>query len=304
MKPINGENLARIDYFNLEEYVDRIKLSSDVLFHAYETSESFDKYIKLLSEYPDEIILKYLISCFERELSFTNKIEHHVVDPMLVNKNSVYFDSLSMNNQRIKNLHSFVMNGDCDFNYRNSDVNVSYFDNNGVEHIYWRGVEVDSIQRFMDDFIKIYKEKGLSLLDNNPFFKSSLMALLFVRIHPFTDGNGRTSRLIYDMKFTEMINKIYGSNLKISPLHLSNNLFINRYTYGKKINNIYFDLEHDSNDEINNWFDFMLNMVDEQLYFKTSDESKKILENINKEYNIMYEPQKEDANLMKLKKFK
>lgn len=33
---------------------------------------------------------------------------------------------------------------------------------------------------------------------------------------------------------------------------------------------IYFDLNHDSNEEINKWFDFILNMTDEQLYFNTN----------------------------------
>ncbi len=42
---------------------------------------------------------------------------------------------------------------------------------------------------------------------------------------------------------------------------------LNQYTYVNRINDIYFDLEHDSNHEINRWFDFVLNMVDEQLYY-------------------------------------
>ena len=35
----------------------------------------------------------------------------------------------------------------------------------------------------------------------------------FVFIHPFIDGNGRTSRLIHNIKFTEQINKLYGMKL-------------------------------------------------------------------------------------------
>ena len=63
----------------------------------------------------------------------------------------------------------------------------------------------------MDDFIKFYKTKSLSVIDSNPFLKSALAHLLFVRIHPFSDGNGRTARMIHNMKFTESINNIYGN---------------------------------------------------------------------------------------------
>lgn len=158
----------------------------------------------------------------------------------------------------------------------------------------------------MDDFINIYKEKVFSLLDSDPFFKSALMSLLFVRIHPFSDGNGRTSRLIYDMKFTEMVNSLFGTRLKISPLHLSNSIYVNQISYAKAINNIYFDMEHDSNDEINKWFDFMLNMTDEQLNYMTSYNSKSNLDKLGKIFitNDEYVPNDIDAQSMRLNKLK
>ena len=55
--------------------------------------------------------------------------------------------------------------------------------------------------------------------------------------------------------------------LKLCPLNLSQSILINQFTYVNRINDIYFDLEQDSNHEINRWFDFILNMVDEQLYY-------------------------------------
>ena len=59
-------------------------------------------------------------------------------------------------------------------------------------------------------------------------------------------------------------------NLKICPLNISQSILLNQPTYVRRINDIYFDFEHDSNDEINRWFDFILNMTDEQLYFNTN----------------------------------
>lgn len=88
-----------------------------------------------------------------------------------------------------------------------------------------------------------------------------------MRIHPFSDGNGRTARMLHNIKFTDSINKIYGMNLKICPLNLSHSIFINKPTYARRIDDIYFDLDHDCNEEINRWFNFLLNMIDEQIYY-------------------------------------
>jgi len=75
---------------------------------------------------------------------------------------------------------------------------------------------------------------------------------------------------IHNLKFTETINKIYGMKLKISPLNLSESILINKITYIKKIDNIYFDVKNDTNDAINDWFNYILFMADEQI-FKTSE---------------------------------
>ena len=77
--------------------------------------------------------------------------------------------------------------------------------------------------------------------------------------------------MIHNLKFTDSINKIYGIKLKISPLNLSQSILINQPTYAKRINDIYFDLEHDSNDEINRWLDCILNMDDDQLYYSMTN---------------------------------
>lgn len=45
MGPEGGVNLNKVKYFDLEEYVDRIKLNDDVLFHADEIGNDFDHYI-------------------------------------------------------------------------------------------------------------------------------------------------------------------------------------------------------------------------------------------------------------------
>lgn len=267
MGPTDGRNPEIVDYFSLEEYYDRIKLSDDVLFHSEDTSAAFDKYINELNEHSDNTIISFLIECFRHEIKDSNLIENHLIDPLEINKENIFFDSLKISNKRIKELHQFATRSDEMEEYRKTENRVSYYEDDGTEVIFWRGVQAQYVQQYMDDYIKLYKQTSLSNKDADPFIKSALMHLLFVRIHPFSDGNGRTARLVGNMKFTNGINRIYGSNLKISPLHLSQSILVNKPTYVSKIDNIYFDLEHDSNNEINKFLDFNLFMADEQIYY-------------------------------------
>ncbi len=289
MGPENNVNLARVHYFPLEEYIDRITLSDNVRRHLdEETSKVFDKYIQMLSQYSPEIVARFLINSFYSEIKTSNLIEHHITNSPEISEKNIFYDSLNVNHQRIKNLHKFALESDTVDDYRTGEAWVGYFDKNNKKHIYWYGSEPEDIKKFMDDYIKCYKTKSVVLLNSSPFFKSALISLLFIRIHPFSDGNGRTARLLYDMKFTELINSIYKTQLKISPLHISNSILINQCTYVNRLDSIYFDLEHDCNDEINRWFQFCLDMTDEQLFFLTNEmkENRKELDELEKRLYI------------------
>ena len=269
MRPINGCNPNKTTYFSLEEYVEKIELSDNVRNHIEETSKEFDKYINKLKKFDESTILYFLISAFEEEMKDSNLIENHIINPKEIKEKDMFFDSLAISHKKIKDLHQFVTNNKEEYDYRKIDAWVRTLRGND-ETIYWYGANPEDIKIFMDDFIKIYKNKSMSAKDNNAFIKSSLVHLLLMRIHPFKEGNGRTSRIIQSMKFTEAINKVYDYKLKISPLHLSQSIYINKQEYYKRLNNIYFDLEHDNNDEINNWLDFLLNMFDEQIYYMSN----------------------------------
>ncbi len=276
--PINSEGMNDdfVKYFSLEEYIDKIRLLPNLLIHLEETNREFDNYIKKLKQYDREYIVNYWIYLLYEELTSTKEIEHTTFDESILARKDVYFDKLAISHKRIHELHNFITDGEMEptFEYRKTPVNVSKIVG-GREEIFWRGANPEDVIRFMNDFLNVYKQHKTSLVYSNPFLVSSLMHLLFLRIHPYTDGNGRTSRLIHNLKFTDSINKLYGTNLKLSPLNLSKSILVNKLTYVNRIDHIYFDLEHDNNEAINRWFEFILNMVDEQLYY-----SSNILENI------------------------
>lgn len=265
---INGMNSDYVELFSLEEYVSRIKLLPRVLEHLEETNKEFDSYMKKLAFYDEEYIINYWIYLLYIELMSNQKIESLKKDESLPENRQLFFDSLSISHKRIHTLHNFVTEGELEpvFNYRQTEVNVSRINKIGEEEIFWRGARAKDVNKFMSDFINIYKMGGTSLIYSNPFLASSIIHLLFLRVHPYTDGNGRTARIIHNIKFTQMINKLYGTRLKLSPLNISESILINKITYVKRIDNIYFNLTNDSNEEINAWFNFILDMVDEQLY--------------------------------------
>ena len=287
MGPNNGINLNKVSYFPLEEYFSKIKLNDTILVHLDETNRDFDKYINQLKKFPPLTILYFLINSFSNEIIDTNLIENHIIDPIEINNYNIFIKSLSMNNKRIKELHQFVTRDTNLNDYRTSEVRVSGI-NNGKEEIFWYGVNPEEINKFMNDFLKIYHNHSLSFINQNPFIKGALLHLLFVRIHPFSDGNGRTARIIHTIKFTQMVNDIYKCHLKISPLHLSQSILLNKLTYQKRINNIYFDLEHDSNKEINDFIDFILDMTDEQLFYMGNqlENASSIMKNIKDTVSI------------------
>jgi len=284
--PINefGMNSDYVSYFPLEEYIGRIKLLPEVLIHLEETSRDFEKYMHdLIHNYDEEYIINFWLYSQYEEFNSTNWIENKSFNQRVLENKNLFFDTLNISHKRIHSLHNFITDGDMEpvKDYRHHEVNVSRFKMDGTEEIFWRGANACDVNRFMNDFIKVYKHHGTSLLYTSPFLVSSLMHLLFVRIHPYMDGNGRTARLIHNLKFTEAMNDVYGTKLKLSPLNLSQSILINKVTYAKRLDNIYFDTYNDTNLAINMWFDFILNMVDEQIYYSTNQ-----LQKIDNRYHI------------------
>lgn len=269
MEIVKHDVAQKIDYFDLFDFARNIKLSSRVLEHMEETNQDFDKYFQKLSKYDDAFVIYFWISLLYDEVTNSHSIECHDIKNFDFSMGNLFMDKLSISHKRIHDLHKFVLSDDEEIHktdsYRKTPVEVSslYPD---YKEIFWYGAEPEDVKAFMDNFLEVYKSNSPSVLNSNPFLKSSLIHLLFLRIHPYTDGNGRTARMLHNIKFTEIINKIYGMNLKISPVNISESINLYKYTYIKGPDNIYFDLKHDNNEVINFWFNWMLNMYDEQLF--------------------------------------
>mgnify|MGYP000854753836 CR=1 FL=1 len=91
----------------------------------------------------------------------------------------------------IKNLHQLILKGIDDDNagkYRNQNVTIS-----GANHI---PPEYVVVPELMEKLIINYEDWD----DYHPIIRAALLHGELVKIHPFIDGNGRTSRLIMNME--------------------------------------------------------------------------------------------------------
>lgn len=95
-----------------------------------------------------------------------------------------------LNEYDIKSIHHLVLKGIDDDNagkYRHCNVIIA-----GSKHIPPEHFEVHSK---MQDFIKWYQKQ-----EEHPIIKASRAHAILVGIHPFIDGNGRTSRLVMNLE--------------------------------------------------------------------------------------------------------
>ena len=281
MEIVNYENPNKVKYFDLRDYVSKIKLNSNVLEHMEETNKDFDTYMKRINSCEEEDVIHLWLISMAEEIIKSNQIENHYVKRQDILKEDLFIKNMDINHDRILELRNFVLKDEPVTGYRKGPVEVSAVYKDKPKKVFWYGPEAEDVPKFMNDFIDIYKSNELSLINSNPFLKSALIHLLFVRIHPFGDGNGRTARLLHSIKVTEQMNKAYNKNYRLSPMNISGSILINQITYANILNSIYFDLEHDNNEYINKWFDFILNMVDEQLYFSRSQ-----LDKLRKTYDL------------------
>ncbi len=92
----------------------------------------------------------------------------------------------------IKQIHSLILKNIDDSNkgkYRQTNVLIS-----GAEHKPPQSIEVASC---MQNFIKEYEKNKTAL---HPIELAAWVHIEFVGIHPFVDGNGRTSRLLMNLE--------------------------------------------------------------------------------------------------------
>jgi len=276
---VNGVN-----YFNLEDYLNNLEINGFVLEHLAEFQDKFDKYLKKVLSIGEAEAINFLTLELFNELLFSNQIEEDkILPPTDFLNNNLILSGQSLTNSKICSIQELLLkNNKMPYpigEYRNVPVFIRH---NG--DIVYYAPESQDVAKFMNDFIKFYNKNNDSLLHNDPFIKAALIHFLFVKIHPFVDGNGRVSRILHNLKFTNLINKTYIDKngvelgLKLAPLNISYSIFNNRQSYYDRLASIPFYEGADLNDSFNRWLEFLIYMYEEQLYY---NEHSNKLKNLN-----------------------
>lgn len=262
-----------ITYFNLLNYIKSIHIEQDTLEHLAEAQIQFNEYMKKLLLYGDEDLITFLTLELFNELLYSNQLEE---DKILSPLDFINYDLIStskyLTNRKICEIQKLLLqNAKMPYpigKYRT----VPVFILRKGEKVY-TAPTVESVVPFMQDFIKIYNYSSDELLHNDPFIKAAIMHFLFIKIHPFVDGNGRVARVLQNLKFTDLVNKTYLNhygkklNLRIAPINISYSIYHNKQSYYDRLNAIPFYENAYVSDAFNKWLNFLIYMYEEQLYY-------------------------------------
>ena len=79
MEIVNYENPNKVKYFDLRDYVSKIKLNSNVLEHMEETNKDFDTYMQRINACEEEDVIHLWLISMAEEIVKSNQIENHYV---------------------------------------------------------------------------------------------------------------------------------------------------------------------------------------------------------------------------------
>lgn len=257
---------------DLEKFMSNIKLNDNVIEHLKETTLELEKYLNRLSKYNNDSIDMFLYDLLVKETTHSSKLERELFSPQVIE----VYELLFANNNKITEDMLFKMHEAVMYHntiehrkggqYREHVVWIGN-PNEGIEYAHHIPPEYTEIPKYMDDFINYFNNnKEL----NSPIIKGAIIHVLLIKIHPYADGNGRMARILQSHKTKTLINEQYGLKLKYPPLNISKNYDMTRLAYFKKQNDIKFNLELDNNIAFNQWFEYILTMCDEQLFYINS----------------------------------
>ena len=104
-------------------------------------------------------------------------------------------DSITINRDTIINMHTQLASNDLDkHSYKDRDNAIISMDDQGRRYITYEPVPASETEEHMEQLFLAYNE--LSTQGYEPLLYIPCIILDFLAIHPFIDGNGRTSRLL------------------------------------------------------------------------------------------------------------
>lgn len=275
---------------NIEEFISKITIYDYVKEHLKQTTSDFLEYLGKLTTYDQKSIDAFLYDLLVKESINSSKLERELFSPEVIKVyDSLFCNSDLINKDILFKMHEAVMDKNTiehrkGGTYREHQVWIGN-PNEGIEYAFHIPPNYTEIEKYMNDFIEYYNNNDNL---NDPFIKSAIIHILIIKIHPYADGNGRMARILQNHKLKSLINNKYNLKLKYPPINISKSYDLTRLSYFTKQNDIKFDLNTDNNDAFNEWFDYVLLMFDEQIFYANNrlEEYDEILKSdLNNKFN-------------------
>ena len=176
-------------------------------------------------------------------------------------------DGQALDITRLKQIHRLIIRGSSDdvkSNYQLRDFDTYVFEvNDGVESISYNAPSPDEI--------KPYLKKMYSFLESNSIngeldilYKPILEHFYVAALQPFGNGNTRLARALEYVGIFKLTRDKLGSKIELPALYMSKNHLQTRKQYRDNIAEV---VNYPTDESMNKWIDYNLNMIDEQLYY-------------------------------------
>ncbi len=149
-----------------------------------------------------------------------------------------FIDSNSLNLENVKKAHAMISANLLPIDQQGLIRSTPMFVLNSNDQIEYVAASPSSIPEELAHLfhdIEILQKQRLNAYE--VFYYSALIHLVFVKIHPFLDGNGRTARLIEKWFLTEQFGQ------KATAIQLEKNYFTNLKAYYNNIKKIGLEYE-------------------------------------------------------------
>lgn len=259
--------------------IRNIKIYDSSVFHLEEIFEKYQEYlIKLQQLDPNK--LKYFIKHLKNREIINNQ-ETEMEESFMLElfklsqrKDSIditmkYFQDNTITIEELKKIHRIVIKGSTDDIPENYDIRqdnskwVGSFGTNGQQKIDYIPPNFEDIEELIGEVLSYLNEQ-----DNtnfiNIFMKPLIVHALIAYIQPFGNGNTRVARVLQHCKICDSTNKFFNTEFTHPTIYLSKNYLLTRNQYRGLIKDIAI---YKDDNAWNKWFNYNLNMLDEQLYF-------------------------------------
>lgn len=281
---------------NINTFLENIKIDEKTKNSLDNIWEEIKLYIDRLQNYSVEAQNIFLKDYLFKETVNSSQLECELYSPQILNLYELhFFETSNISSDKLRLLNKLVRANDTVMNFdefekirKEKNKQITYeeyvknekynLEGNYRKEIVWiggkDGIEYalhippkpEELEEYIYDFIDFFNSKQEDDL-SDPIIKAALIHVIFIKIHPFANGNGRVARILLNYFLRLGINEKYNLNLKYPPLNLSKSFDLTRLSYFEKQNEIIFKKDVDNNFAINSWIKYIILVVGEQLFY-------------------------------------